>query len=103
MAVIYEGASDFYLNVLAKINILFTAVFLVECILKLIAFGKAYFIPTWNKFDFLIVVSSIIDILLEFVLKNPSSNLSFIRMAPQLARVLRVLRVSRVLRMLTKY
>jgi hypothetical protein len=64
MALTYEGASEEYLAVLDKINIFFSLVFTVECILKLISYGKAYFTPTWHKFDFFVVVTSLLDILI---------------------------------------
>lgn len=39
----FEGASASYVKFLDDINLVFTAVFTVEAILKLIAFGKTYF------------------------------------------------------------
>jgi len=42
-------------------NYIFTVVFLVEAICKLIAFGKTYFNNSWNKFDFFVVCASIFD------------------------------------------
>ena len=64
MALNYEGASLEYLYILDKINISFTAVFLLEAILKIIAYGSAYFIPNWHKFDFFVVVTSLADIII---------------------------------------
>lgn len=46
-------------------NYVFTIIFLIEAILKLIAFGGSYFNNSWNKFDFFVVVSSIFDVLLK--------------------------------------
>ena len=45
-------------------NYIFTAIFIVEAILKIIALGWSYFGTSWNKFDFFVVISSILDILL---------------------------------------
>ncbi|CAI5777478.1 voltage-dependent L-type calcium channel subunit alpha-1S isoform X1 [Podarcis lilfordi] len=48
------------------LNVVFTLLFTVEMILKLIAFkAKGYFGDPWNVFDFLIVVGSIIDVILS--------------------------------------
>ncbi|XP_063153765.1 voltage-dependent L-type calcium channel subunit alpha-1S isoform X1 [Candoia aspera] len=48
------------------LNVVFTILFTVEMILKLIAFkAKGYFGDPWNVFDFLIVVGSIIDVILS--------------------------------------
>ena len=43
-------------------NYVFTAIFVVEAALKLFAFGWSYFGTSWNKFDFFVVISSILDI-----------------------------------------
>ena len=45
----------------------FTFIFLIECILKLIAYGKTYFKNSWNQFDFVVVSSSLFDILIQFL------------------------------------
>ncbi|PFX17210.1 Voltage-dependent calcium channel type D subunit alpha-1 [Stylophora pistillata] len=64
----YYQEPKLYTRVLDGFNIGFTAVFLLECILKLIAFKpKNYFTDRWNLFDFIIVVGSIIDITMNEV------------------------------------
>ena len=101
MALSYEGASETWESFLEITNYIFTTIFLVECILKLIAYKKAYFGTNWNRFDFFVVVSSLIDIGLKFLPQSGSADV--LTVGPQLARVLRVLRVSRVLRLAGKY
>uniref|UniRef100_A0A8C9SK64 Voltage-dependent L-type calcium channel subunit alpha n=1 Tax=Scleropages formosus TaxID=113540 RepID=A0A8C9SK64_SCLFO len=50
------------------LNVVFTVLFTVEMILKLMAFkAKGYFGDPWNVFDFLIVVGSIVDVILSEV------------------------------------
>ncbi|XP_076315411.1 voltage-dependent calcium channel type A subunit alpha-1-like [Tachypleus tridentatus] len=45
-------------------NAVFTAFFTVECVLKLSAFGiRNYFRDSWNTFDFITVVGSVVDAL----------------------------------------
>lgn len=100
MAIDYEGASDTYELALYYVNLCFTAIFTVECGLKLTAFGLNYFTVTWNNFDFFVVMSSIVEILFSTL---SSGSLSMLRVGPQLARVLRVMRVSRILRLINKY
>ena len=51
-------------------------------------------------FDFFVVCSSAIDIILD---QMNSVSLKFLRVGPQLARILRVLRISRLFRLLNKY
>ena len=45
-------------------NYIFTAVFFVEAVLKLFVYRIHYFKTAWNKFDFFVVASSLIDLLL---------------------------------------
>nr|XP_029478765.1 dihydropyridine-sensitive L-type skeletal muscle calcium channel subunit alpha-1-like isoform X1 [Oncorhynchus nerka] len=50
------------------LNMIFTVLFTVEMILKLIAFkAKGYFGDPWNVFDFLIVIGSVVDVILSEV------------------------------------
>lgn len=74
-------------DIIEKAEIVFTVIFIVECLLKSIAYGfirgkKAYLKDGWNVFDFIIVAASV----LNFVPGVP--NLSVIRGC----RVLRPLR-----------
>lgn len=45
----------------------FTLVFTVECILKLMALSKEFFQCGWNIFDLCIVTASIMDLIFELV------------------------------------
>ena len=47
-------------------NYIFTSIFLVEMIIKLLALGiKNYFVDKFNAFDFFVVVFSCLDITLS--------------------------------------
>jgi len=46
-------------------NIFFTAIFTLEFLIKLIGYGKRYFIDRWNIFDMVIVFISIFGIILS--------------------------------------
>uniref|UniRef100_A0A8D0G492 Calcium voltage-gated channel subunit alpha1 A n=1 Tax=Sphenodon punctatus TaxID=8508 RepID=A0A8D0G492_SPHPU len=60
----FYGASRTYENVLQMFNVVFTSLFSLECLLKIIAFGVLnYFRDAWNIFDFVTVLGSITDIL----------------------------------------
>ena len=96
MAIVYDGASQEYMETLEYINLGFTFVFIVEAGLKNIAFGPAgYFKNSWNRFDFFVVIASVLDICLSYFVQT-STNL--LRIGPQVARILRVLRISRTIR-----
>lgn len=46
---------------------MFTSIFTFECILKLMALSKDYFLCGWNIFDLIIVSASLLDIIFELV------------------------------------
>lgn len=49
MGMVFEGATDKYLNVLENINLVFTSVFILEMTVKMIGLGvTGYFISGWN-------------------------------------------------------
>lgn len=97
MAINYEGMSDDLKNILDNINLIFTVIFIIECIMKLIANGvKGYFYFAWNKFDFFVVASSLLDLTVQYAFSG--QNIAFLK-SFQIFRVLRVLRVTRVLRL----
>jgi hypothetical protein len=100
MALGYEGQPASVDLFLQLTNYIFTAIFICEAVLKLIAYGFSYFKTMWNKFDFFIVITSIIDILMS--LDPNSGGNSAVSLGPQLARIMRVLRVSRILRLAGK-
>jgi hypothetical protein len=100
MGITFEGETATYTLALTYINFLFTGVFVIEAVLKLCAFGFTYFKSSWNIFDFIVVIGSIFDILLSTL---DTSQLAFLKVGPQLIKILRVLRVSRLLRLLDKY
>ena len=56
-------ASDKYLAVLEYCNLCFVVVFTLEAIIKLIGYGpNYYFYLDWNKFDFTIVILSLVSL-----------------------------------------
>ncbi|KAG5834204.1 hypothetical protein ANANG_G00259050 [Anguilla anguilla] len=63
-----------YANMLKYLNIVFTALFSLECIFKLIAFGPLnYMKEAWNIFDFVTVLGSITDILVTEIIVSTAS------------------------------
>ena len=74
MALDHDGASPSMLKFLQVTNYIFTAIFVIEAILKLIVYGWAYFKLAWNKFDFFVVVSSLIDLGIELAIPVPEGG-----------------------------
>ncbi|XP_035763902.1 voltage-dependent P/Q-type calcium channel subunit alpha-1A-like isoform X2 [Neolamprologus brichardi] len=96
----YYGASDTYETVLANLNIVFTSLFSMECVLKIIAFGALnYFKDAWNIFDCVTVLGSITDILVTELGMNNFINLSFLRLF-RAARLIKLLRQGETIRIL---
>uniref|UniRef100_A0A8C5CR53 Voltage-dependent L-type calcium channel subunit alpha n=1 Tax=Gadus morhua TaxID=8049 RepID=A0A8C5CR53_GADMO len=74
------------------LNVIFTVLFTVEMILKLMAFkAKGYFGDPWNVFDFVIVIGSVVDVTLSEVdsKENMSVSITFFR----LFRVMRLVKL----------
>lgn len=76
-------------------NYFFTAVFILEAIMKLVALGfKLYMKDKWNQLDVGIVILSVVGIVLEEL------ETKIIPINPTIIRVMRVLRIARVLKLL---
>uniref|UniRef100_A0A674E1Z8 Voltage-dependent L-type calcium channel subunit alpha n=1 Tax=Salmo trutta TaxID=8032 RepID=A0A674E1Z8_SALTR len=94
------------------LNMIFTVLFTVEMILKLIAFkAKGYFGDPWNVFDFLIVIGSVVDVVLSEVDVSTQNNGSHVCTPMQVtdsenARVsitfFRLFRVMRLVKLLNR-
>uniref|UniRef100_A0A9J7YZ65 Voltage-dependent L-type calcium channel subunit alpha n=1 Tax=Cyprinus carpio carpio TaxID=630221 RepID=A0A9J7YZ65_CYPCA len=76
LAMQHHGQSQSFSKAMNILNMLFTGLFTVEMILKLIAFKpRHYFVDAWNTFDALIVVGSVVDIAItEVNPADPSSS-----------------------------
>lgn len=48
------------INILGKVNLLFVVIFTSECIIKMGALRHYYFTNSWNIFDFVVVILSIV-------------------------------------------
>uniref|UniRef100_A0A673I3A8 Voltage-dependent N-type calcium channel subunit alpha-1B n=1 Tax=Sinocyclocheilus rhinocerous TaxID=307959 RepID=A0A673I3A8_9TELE len=97
----FHGAPKPYEDMLKWLNIIFTALFTLECILKVIAFGplvRNYLKEAWNIFDFVTVLGSITDILVTEI-KDKRINLSFLRLF-RAARLIKLLRQGYTIRIL---
>uniref|UniRef100_A0A6I8MZ81 Voltage-dependent R-type calcium channel subunit alpha n=1 Tax=Ornithorhynchus anatinus TaxID=9258 RepID=A0A6I8MZ81_ORNAN len=95
----YYSAPCTYELALKYLNIAFTMVFSLECVLKIIAFGFLnYFRDTWNIFDFITVIGSITEIILTDS-KVRSFNMSFLKLF-RAARLIKLLRQGYTIRIL---
>eukprot|EP01135_Chromosphaera_perkinsii_P008377 Nk52_evm2s1315 gene=Nk52_evmTU2s1315 len=86
-----DGVTEF----LRISNFIFTGIYIVEAILKLLAFRLHYFTKGWNQFDFIICLLSIAGVIIEEMGSTAIIN-------PTLIRIVRVLRIGRILRLLKR-
>ncbi|XP_034719600.1 voltage-dependent L-type calcium channel subunit alpha-1C isoform X8 [Etheostoma cragini] len=94
LAMQHHGQTKNFNDAMNILNMLFTGLFTVEMILKLIAFKpRHYFVDAWNTFDALIVVGSIVDIAITEV-NNSEENA---RISITFFRLFRVMRLVKLL------
>uniref|UniRef100_A0A3B1IDF5 Sodium channel protein n=2 Tax=Astyanax mexicanus TaxID=7994 RepID=A0A3B1IDF5_ASTMX len=79
--------------ILYNINLAFIVIFTTECIIKLIALRCYFFTVSWNIFDFVVVILSIVGIVLADIIEK-----YFV--SPTLFRVIRLARIGRILRLI---
>lgn len=92
MALEHYGQSQEFSIILENLNLVFIAIFTLECLCKVFAMRQYYFREPWNVFDFIVVVLSILGVVMkEYVAKYFVS--------PTLLRVVRVVKIGRVLRL----
>lgn len=83
-------------NMLEIVDYIFVGIFVVEFLLKITGLGpKYYWADSWNRFDFIIVVVSVISIDSKFLFFNATVLRSL-----RIARLFRMIKVSKGLRKL---
>uniref|UniRef100_A0A3Q2Y463 Ion transport domain-containing protein n=1 Tax=Hippocampus comes TaxID=109280 RepID=A0A3Q2Y463_HIPCM len=78
-------------EVLKYCNYVFTFIFVIEALLKLVAFGIHRFFKDWNQLDIAIVALSIMGIILEELKMSAALPIN-----PTIIRIMRVLRIARL-------
>lgn len=87
------------LLVLQYLNYVFCAIYIVEAVTKLTGLRHHYFLSKWNIFDFIILIISLVDIVVELSLPEDYADSHFSPAVIRVVKVLRILRVGRVLRL----
>ncbi|KAJ8279651.1 hypothetical protein COCON_G00067170 [Conger conger] len=102
----YHSAPVSYELALKHLNTAFTVLFSLECILKILAFGFLnYFRDTWNIFDFITVLGSITEIIVDLSgwpahnTTQSAFNMSFLKLF-RAARLIKLLRQGYTIRIL---
>uniref|UniRef100_A0AAQ5XIC3 Ion transport domain-containing protein n=1 Tax=Amphiprion ocellaris TaxID=80972 RepID=A0AAQ5XIC3_AMPOC len=96
MSIEHYNQPQYLEEVLKYCNYVFTIIFVIEALLKLVAFGiHRFFKDRWNQLDIAIVALSIMGITLEELKMNAALPIN-----PTIIRIMRVLRIARVLKLL---
>uniref|UniRef100_A0A3Q1EQH8 Voltage-dependent T-type calcium channel subunit alpha n=1 Tax=Acanthochromis polyacanthus TaxID=80966 RepID=A0A3Q1EQH8_9TELE len=96
MSIEHYNQPQYLEEVLKYCNYVFTFIFVIEALLKLVAFGiHRFFKDRWNQLDVAIVALSIMGITLEELKMNAALPIN-----PTIIRIMRVLRIARVLKLL---
>ncbi|XP_055327220.1 voltage-dependent calcium channel type A subunit alpha-1-like isoform X2 [Paramacrobiotus metropolitanus] len=96
----HDDSSEKFKEVAKYSNMVFTSLFSVESMLKIVAFGlKNYFREQWNIFDFITVIGSIIDTFVSEIGEEEFPSLSFLRLF-RAARLVKLLRQGYTIRIL---
>uniref|UniRef100_A0A671SPG1 Sodium channel protein n=1 Tax=Sinocyclocheilus anshuiensis TaxID=1608454 RepID=A0A671SPG1_9TELE len=93
MMVETDGQSARMETILNNINLAFIVIFTTECLMKMFALRCYFFTISWNIFDFVVVILSIVGIVLADIIEK-----YFV--SPTLFRVIRLARIGRVLRLI---
>ena len=95
LAMSWYGMEQEIIDVLEILNYIFTVIYTIEMIVKMIAFGKAYFKDGWCVFDFTIVLSAWIGIILLRVFSIDVGSISTIIRSFRIARVLKLIKTAK--------
>ncbi|XP_053193705.1 voltage-dependent T-type calcium channel subunit alpha-1H [Scomber japonicus] len=96
MSIEHYNQPQYLEEVLKYCNYVFTIIFVIEALLKLLAFGiHRFFKDRWNQLDIAIVALSIMGITLEELKMSAALPIN-----PTIIRIMRVLRIARVLKLL---
>lgn len=60
LGLVFKNISMEFYQLLDQGQNILTLIFVIECVLKLIAYQKVYFLNGWNNFDFVVVLTGII-------------------------------------------
>lgn len=88
-------------DILDQLNYVFALIFLLEAVFKLIAFqSRVYFSDQGNRFDFAIVIATLISSITSLMLKvNFGASTTFIK-ALRISRIFKFIRLARQIKIL---
>lgn len=93
MALKYYTMTEEYAITLTVLNSIFSAIFNIEAVLKLLAMGQKYFYEQWNVFDFTVVIGANFGLIMNLVYTGTG-----ISSAVSVVRGFRIMRIFRLIR-----
>jgi len=93
-AKIFPTPYDWWEDMLWGLDVVFTFIFLVEFVMKIYALRMAYWTDSWNRFDFVCLVTAVLGTILSIA----TPDFSFGQTFTQIFRIFRVARLFRLLR-----
>ena len=94
----HAGQSQEVTENIRAVGLLFYVIFVIEAVIKILAFGKSYFRENWNRFDFLIVVGSTLGEIVAAI----GFQGYFARLFFWCSQMIRMLRVGRLMRLMNR-
>lgn len=82
------------------INYVFAGIFAIEAIIKIIALGRSYFKESWNIFDFIIVIATLVGIMIDCSFDLGVGTKTTIIRAFRVVRIFRIIKKAKVLRII---
>ena len=92
----HNGSSEKFDNTLITVNLIFTILFTIELILKLIVYKKSFFLNNWNIIDFIIIIISDILMILNILKLADATNINVLCSLPIILRLFRIFRLLRI-------
>lgn len=83
-----------------NLNYIFTSIFVIEVLLKILAYGKTYFKDGWNIFDLLVAVGTFSSIFISNFTNLSLGGATSIVRAFRISRVFRLIKRAKSLRLI---
>ena len=96
MALVHDGQSKEYGDLLDSLNAVFTVFFALESAVKIAAEGKNYFRSGWNLYDLVVVVVTLGELIYTIIEGGDAAEIPG-------AAVLRIFRIARVFRLFVRF
>ncbi|KAE9028237.1 hypothetical protein PF005_g1940 [Phytophthora fragariae] len=90
----YFGESTLQASVINVVNEIVAVVFTMEAVMKLTAFGWKYFKDRWNRFDFFVVLGTLLSAVVEMFTGASVRSLTMLVRVFRVTRILRLVKAS---------